>query len=191
MSDMTPQGTQADGVPFGHDDSDVNVKALLIGVFIVASGTLVTILAMAGMLNFLKARELAKHDQIPQFFVQRQTMDIPGPALYPSLQTSPGSAEEQPYNHQPWVQYRIERNGLEAEAAATGIYDKNVGFFVVPDSAPVPQTGPVLNPFAARPDNLESPFSDNWKWDSAEKKMSMISSGGTNLPSVQPPIVVK
>ena len=191
MSDMTPQGTQLDGVEKGHDDSDVNVKALLIGVLITASTTAVTILAMLGMLNYLKAREIAKHDDIPTFFVQRQTTDVPGPALYPSLQTKPGSAEEQPYNHQPWVQYRIERNVIEDEAAATGIYNKTSGFFLVPDTSPVPQTAPVASPFAARPENLQSPFSDFWKWDSTEQKMNMISSGGTNLPTVQQPIIVK
>lgn len=171
MSDMIPQGTQNDGVSAGHDDSDVNIHALFIGILIIVSSTLVVIVAMAGMFNYLKAREEAKDVEVPAMYAKQVTpAKQPGMPLLPSLQN----------DRLPWDDYKVQRERQEKDAAAVNVFDDEQKVPVLPANAKMPGVPDGKTP--------GSPVSTNWKWETADAKYTADSTAGFYTRSVQKPV---
>jgi hypothetical protein len=97
MADMVPQGTQLEGVPHGHESADANIRSVTMSVIILLSSTVVVMVAMVGMFNYLNNREERKDVRTPATFQVRQLP--PGPPLLPSPKR----------DELPWAAYQNER----------------------------------------------------------------------------------
>lgn len=85
MADMTPQGTQDYGVESGYEAGDVNPRAVVSGLFIILTSTVVVMAAMYGMFNYLNGRQNQAASQVPVALAQR--IVPPEPRLLPEPYT--------------------------------------------------------------------------------------------------------
>src|SRR5687768_8346694 len=83
VSVTTPQGTQEQGVERGHDDRDIDIRAVMVWLRSLAIMAVVAILAMWGMFAGLSALQ-EKKDILPSplFLTERQPA-VPEPRLLP------------------------------------------------------------------------------------------------------------
>ncbi|MDF2441709.1 MAG: hypothetical protein JWN98_2693 [Abditibacteriota bacterium] len=151
---MIPQGTQENGVPFGHEESDANIRTTLIACVVVLSSVVVVMMAMAGMFNYLNNREKLKDKDTPALFSRR--VDPPKPWLLPSPQQ----------DQLPWVAFEDERRAQEATAAKIGIIDAKTGVYKVP--------GATGNSTEAQTQY----FANKYQWERSSNKYTAESSGG-------------
>jgi len=151
---MIPQGTQENGVPFGHEESDANVRTTIGAGLVILSSTVVVMIAMAGMFNYLNNREKLKDKDTPALFSRR--VDPPKPWLLPSPQQ----------DQLPWAAYEDERRAQEATAAKIGIIDAKTGVYKAP--------GVSGDATAAQ----QKYFANKYHWEQGQDKYSGEASGG-------------
>lgn len=156
---MIPQGTQENGVPFGHEDSDANTHTTMIATVVLLSSTLVVMLAMAGMFNYLNNREKLKDKDTPALFSRR--VDPPKPWLLPSPQQ----------DQLPWAAYEDERRAQEATAAKLGIIDAKTGTYKIPSATGNARTA------------QQKYFANKHHWEQSGDNYSGDASGGRLLSS--------
>jgi hypothetical protein len=79
----TPQGTQEQGVESGHDDRDIDIRAVMIWLRSLAIMAVVAILAMWGMFVGLSALQ-EKKDVVPSsLYLSEKQPPLPQPRLLP------------------------------------------------------------------------------------------------------------
>lgn len=85
MADMKPQGTQAYGIETGYEHGDANVGAVVSGMTIILTSTLVVMAAMFAMFNYLNKQADKADAKAP--LALTQTVIPPSPRLLPNPYT--------------------------------------------------------------------------------------------------------
>ena len=83
VSVTTPQGTQEQGVESGHDDRDIDIRAVMVWLRSLAIMAIVSILAMWGMFVGLSALQEPKDVVSSPFFLTKNQPRPPHPRLLP------------------------------------------------------------------------------------------------------------
>ena len=120
VSETTPQGTQENGVAKGHDERDINLRAIMAWFAGLAVLTIATFVVIYGMFVFLANRERAK-DVLPSpLFATREQKRPPAPRLLPT----------------PWEAHAKEKKNENDRLEKIGLFDPKTGLpMFPPDSA--------------------------------------------------------
>jgi hypothetical protein len=117
VSETTPQGTQENGVAKGHDERDINLRAIMGWFAGLAVMTVVAFAVMYGMFVLLANRE-EKQDILPSpLFAKRQRP--PEPTLLPT----------------PWEAHAKEKQSEDKRLESIGLMDPKTGLPTLPNGA--------------------------------------------------------
>ena len=124
MADHKPQGTQQYAVESGYESGDANVKAVVTGLLIILSSTLVVMAAMFGMFNVLNGRVNDEQAQTPEALAQ--SVVPPQPRLLPSPYTDTApeayAFKQSSADEYPWDKRNLE---IENQFDETNVYARN------------------------------------------------------------------
>lgn len=111
----TPQGTQADGVEFGHENRDVKLRALLAWFTGLVVMMIVVFVAMWGLFAGLAAYQ-SGHDVMPTpMYTAGQHIPPGQPQVLPNLDQKPNGP------HLPWEVGQAERNRENRQLVGMGL----------------------------------------------------------------------
>lgn len=187
--DMTPQGVES-GNPIGYEHGDANIRAIIMSVLIIGGSVAIILLMSVGGFTYFNARESRVKDRVASALMAEKRVP-PGPRLLPSPLV--GS------NIQPWDSMTKERTVQEDEANAEGQYAQKGAIPVARAMEEIARengdkTGKGLPSYSTL--TQRSPlYPPNYRWDRADEKMNVESSGGRTLEepiarTMRPKIVV-
>jgi hypothetical protein len=119
VNETTPQGTQENGVAKGHDERDINLRAILAWFAGLAVMTILTFAAMYGMFRLLANREEVKDILPSPLFARQQQKRPPAPRLLPT----------------PWEAHAKEKQNENERLERIGLLDPKTGLPKIPANA--------------------------------------------------------